>query len=435
MSPKPLPYTRDVLPNGLVVLVYPMGEIQAAGLVLRIHSGLYYEEKASGLAHATEHFLFLGTKNFPSERLVNTRFESLGAAHNATTAERDIEIWIHLPKKNLQKGLALLADIVFGSLIPADSVEKERNVVLQEWRRRHDDPYFRFYQHTREERLSRPDHPYVRDESRDLLESFTRDDVVSFYQQFFQPQQMVLGISGGVDPKEALRLVRPYFSSLPSGTFIPEPVFPDSDYAGRKIISHSEKFSQANMEISFPAFGWRQKPRRDRLAAMMGIRILGGGIVSRLWRTLREERGLVYSVGSHLDLFPWMGLTGIYTTCSVERLNEVMSVIKNETDRFADQGPTEGELSLEKEYRLGRIATGFEGSLGTARYFAGEEFDQEGILLLPEKMKMVESITMADVKKATQGLFDWSRFQVGLMNDFTQISKGKFEETVNKIFS
>lgn len=433
MSLKKLPYTREVLPNGLVVLIYPMKANEATGLVLRLHAGNYYE-KERGIAHVTEHFLFLGTKSFPTEREVNVHLESLGANHNATTGDRDIELWVHLPQKNLEKGLNILSELAFTSIIPTSAVEKERNVVLQEWKRRHDDPYFRFYQLFREQRFSGPNHLYVRDESRSLLESFTRDDVADFYKRFFQPQQMVLGVSGGIEPKKVLGIVRKNFGTIPPGELIPEPVLPTDTYSGFKIICHKEKFSQANLELSFPAFGWREKPKETRLAASMGLRILGGSIVSRLWRTLREERGLVYHVNSGLDLMPWLGTTNIETACSIKKLPEVMKLIKDEIDRFRSSGPTAKELALEKEFRLGRLAIGFEGSLGTTRYFVSEEFNQEGILLPKSRMRMVSLVTTGRVKDTVKALFDWSRVQVGLMNDFTQISKEKFTDLVNETF-
>lgn len=432
MSSSSLPYTREVLSNGLTVLAYPMKEIQAVCLILRLHSGLFYEEE-QGLGHATEHFLFLGTKNFPTEREVSEHLESLGAAHNGNTDDRHIEIWLHLPKKNLEKALRFLAELAFTSIIPASAVEKERNVVLQEWKRRHDDPYFRFYRHMIEQRFSDPNHPYARDESRSLLENFTRDNVANFYKRFFQPQQMVLGIGGGVEPKKVSEMIHKYFGAVSAGKPISEPVLPTDAYSGLKTITHEEKFSQANLEITFPAFGWREKPREVRLAAGMGLRILGGSIVSRLWRILREEKGLVYNISSGLDLKPWLGTTEISTTCTASQLREVLMIIKDEVNRFVDQGPTDKELDLEKEYRLGRLAIGFEGSFGTARYFVSEEFNQEGILLPEDQIKMIESVEKSDIDKVIKPLFDWSRVQVGLMNDFQQLAKEKFEKLAREI--
>lgn len=430
---KKLPYVREVFPNGLTMLVYPMKEIEAVGLVLRLHSGHYFEEER-GLAHVTEHFLFLGTKSFPTERSVREKFELLGASHNATTGDRDIEVFMHLPKKNVGEGIKLMSELAFTSVLPESSLEKERGVVLQEWHRRHDQPNFRFYRRMVEERFTDTNHPYVRDESKRLLETFTRDDLVKFHQRFFQPQQMILGVGGGVEAKEVLKLVKECFGGVAGSEVITEPTVASDSYASRKTIAHEEKFVQANLELSFPAFGWRERPKEERLAAHMALRILGGSLVSRLWRILREEKGLVYHVGAGLDLMPWLGTTGIELGCGVEKLSEALKIIREEIDRFEDGGPVDAELKLEKEFRLGRLATGFEGSLGTARYFVSEEFDQEGILLLSDRMKMVEKITKEEVKAAAKGLFDLKRVQVGLMNDFQTISKEGFGEMVEKFF-
>ena len=399
---------------------------------LRLHAGHFYEEE-HGVAHVTEHFLFLGTKSYPTEREMSVLFESMGAAHNASTGDREIEVWMHLPNKNLEKGLRLLSELAFTSLIPASAVEKERSVVLQEWERRHDDPYFKFYRRMREERFIGPNHPYARDESRRVLENFSRDDVANFYRRFFQPQQMILGVGGGVDPDEVIKVARKHFGSATAGDFIPEPVLPTDAYANSKVVCHDEKFSQANLELSFPAFGWREKSRKVRLAAHMGIRILGGSIVSRLWHSLREEKGLVYNVSCGLYLLPWLGITEVSTTCSVDKLSEVIRIVKDEINLLMAKGPKPAELALEKEHRLGRLATGFEGSLGTARYFVNEEFDQEGILLPEDRIKMIEGVTKKDVDEAIKPLFNWSCVQVGLMNDFLQISKGNFEELAGKV--
>lgn len=407
-------------------MVCPMVESLAAGLTLQVHSGNFYEQER-GLAHVTEHFLSLSTQAFPTERAISEELESIGAANNASTGDRNIEVWMHLPAKNLERGLKLLSEFAFKSTIPAAGVEKERGVVLQEWKNRHDQPNFRFYRRMREERLNDPNHLYVRDESKRMLETYRREDVLAFYERFFQPQQMVLGIGGGISPLKTLKLVERYFGGVPKGQLIPEPVVEVDSYAGAKQITHEEKFIQASLEVDFPAFGWRERPRKERLAAGMAVRILGGGIVSRLWRDLREERGWVYGVGSGMDLEPWLGISSVHTSCSVERLPEVTGEVRKVVDEYLSGGPTDREVSLEKEYRLGRLATGFEDSLGMARYFVGQEFDGEGILSLEDRIKLIESVTKSDIWEAAKPLFDWKRVQVGLMNDFTQISKEKFQ--------
>jgi predicted Zn-dependent peptidase len=434
MSKAKLPYVREVLPNGLTVLIYPMRDVQAAGVSLKVHTGTIYEEEEEGLAHATEHFLFLATKKFPTERKVREELEGIGAANNAHTRNREIELWIHLPAKNLERALSLMSQMAFYPIFPADSLEKERSTVIQEWKNRHDLPRFRFGQKLHEARFGDPKHPYIRDESLHLLESFSLSDLKKFHDKFFHPQQMVLGVGGGVEPKKTLLLIKKYFADIPKTTFVPEPVFASGSYAGKVVIAHEEKSSQAHFEMNFPAFGWRQKSKRERMAVFMGARILGGSTVSRLWRELREERGWVYHVGSGVSLYPYLGISDVFTSCTTGRLGEVMKILRKEIEKFVSCGPTDAEVALEREHRLGRLATGFEGSLGTARYFVDEEFDGEGIMLPEEEMAMIQGISKDQIKLSLQDLFDWSRGQVGLMNDFTQIAKDDFEKLANDIF-
>ena len=430
---KKLPYTREVLGNGLTALLYPMKESQAAGLSLKFHAGTYFESE-SGLAHAVEHFLYLATEKFPSERVVREKLEELGARWNGRTAGRYIELWLQIPAKNLEAGLELLSEIAFSPVFLPETLEKERSVVIQEWKKRHDQPHFRFFQKLRETRLTTSHHPYIRDESLALLEGFSLDDISSFYGRYFQPQQAVLGVGGGIESGKTLKLIKRYFGEQKKGKVIPEPVFETDSYASRTVVCHQEKSSQAEIEINFPAFGWREYPYPVREAAQMANRIIGGSVVSRLWRSLREDRGWVYHVESNLTSWPYLGIFSVNLSCDVARLAEVMEVVRDDINGFLSDGPKEREVELAREFLLGRLATGFETSLGVAEYLVDEEFDQEGIWLPKDRMEVVSSISKKEIWDMSQKVVDWGRVQVGLMNDFQNTSKTEFESMVERTF-
>nr|BBH94488.1 peptidase M16 [Thermogemmatispora argillosa] len=326
------------LPNGLEVIGQYMPSLRSVTFGFQLDAAVIHEpEDKSGLAHLFEYMLFQGTRE-KDARTLNEAFESLGARKGTSTTLETTQVWAQIVNTKLDATLDLFHEVLLMPTFPRDELEQMRNIILQEIRRRDDEPMSRIFD------LARA-HFYAGSAlgrqiygTAESVRALRQEDLVSFWQDRYRPNNALLSIAGNFDWDQVVAKVERLFgdwqgAASPSPEQHPRP-------SNTVVLEHQEgKQEHLGLMVPFPNY-----THPDYYAAQIISEALGGNMASRLFVEVREKRGLVYSVSAGLSSNKAIGALRIYAGTTPEQGHECLAVILNELQRLREEGLTEDEL-------------------------------------------------------------------------------------------
>jgi zinc protease len=344
--PSGSPVMKTVLPNGVTVLIK---ENRSAPLVtadIWVRTGAADEiPELSGVSHFLEHMVFKG-----SERIgvgeYDHRIENLGGYLNAATSYDYTHYFVTVPSRHFASAFADLADVVVNASLDATELEKERQVILEEIRRKQDSPMGMLYEQVFRQtyQQGRYKRPVLGDP--ETVSALTQQQMLAYHRAQYRPEMLLVVIVGDVTEKEAIEQVERALGDLNRK---PDPAFqpPDepNEYAWGVRREYPKDVREAYMAIIFPSPGIGTGENPEIFAAELAAHILGGTRAGRLWREVRENRQLVSSVS--LDYFSMReeSLTVAVATLKPENIEATREAILKEIERFIAEGPTADELA------------------------------------------------------------------------------------------
>ncbi len=247
-----------------------------------------------------------------------------------------------------------------------------------------------------------PDHPYGRpvEGTPDSLAAITVDDLRAFRRKTFARNTLKVAIVGAIDAGTAAAMLDTVFGDLPVKSNLVGVPNVAAKSAGR--IDVAQAAPQAVIQIAAPGIT-RSDP--DLIPAVVATYILGGGPESRLYRTVREERGLVYSVGMGLNPLVHSGTVTGGTQTRSDQAEAVIALIRQEIARFAKDGPTADELAKAKAYLIGSYPLRFVTSGGIAGQLLGLQLDGRGIDYVDRRNGLIAAVTIDEVRRVARRLF------------------------------
>jgi zinc protease len=332
--------TRDVLPNGIPVIIQEHRASDVVAVQLWVRAG-GRDEAASelGLAHYLEHMLFKGTATRPPG-FIERDVEGVGGRINAGTSWDYTFYHTVLPSRQASAAIEMLADVGVNAGLEAGLLEAEKQVVLEEMRLNDDNP--RRFLVRQLFAAAYESHPYGRPliGRPELITALSRDTLVSFYRRHYVPEMFALVVVGAVDRDEILRVARATLGSLPrtGAGRLPPPPAPTP----RSVrVDAVRPGGQAHLGLAWlaPRLDHADTPALDLLMS-----ILGRTKTSRLVASLRERQGLVSAIGSSLSSMEAGGLVLITTQLEPEQLARAEAEILDEIRRVRDGGVTAAEL-------------------------------------------------------------------------------------------
>jgi predicted Zn-dependent peptidase len=300
----------------------------------------------------------------------------------------------------------VLGDMITSSLITADDVEAERDVILDEIAMHDDDPDD--VAHNLFSSLAWGDSPLGRPiaGTDDSIHAMTRDQVRRFYRRHYRPERMVVSVAGSVDHARLVRLVRRSFARQGFLDGTAEPVVARqharSRKAGAGVVEATRQFEQVNVVLGVQGLT-RSDPRRFALGVLNAA--LGGGTSSRLFQEVREKRGLAYSVFSFASQHVDAGLVGVSVGCLPAKLDQVLAVVRAELVKVAESGITAEELARGKGQLKGGLVLGLEDSASRMTRLGKSELVDDELLSIDEVLARVEAVTLDDVRTLAAELF------------------------------
>jgi predicted Zn-dependent peptidase len=390
------------LGNGLRVVTTPVPTAQSASVNVFVGVGSRGEERrTNGLSHYMEHMLFKGTERRPDAIQIAEAIEGAGGVLNAYTSKELTCYWNQVPYDKLPVAMDVIADMYRHSLLAQEEIDRERTVVQQEIRRAFDQPGA-----WASELLARAtfgDQPigWPIAGSLETVEALNRDDFEQHIEIHYAPSNTVLSVAGNVTHDEVVRRAEELFGDMQDRP-APAPAPAVGEFAVDHVVVEKRDIAQCNVGIAVHALR-RMDP--DRYALTVLNTILGRGMSSRLFKEVRERRGLAYSVGSGAARFNDIGVMSVTAGVTLDHLEEATTVIRDELFKLTAQPPSDDEIVKARDFATGNFRLGLESTMALAQR-AGESLLMTGeIEPIDDVVEKMHAVMPADVQRLAQRLF------------------------------
>jgi predicted Zn-dependent peptidase len=397
---------RTVLKGGLRVVTEQMPGVRSAAVGVFVQVGSRDEApQLNGASHFLEHLLFKGTPT-RSAMDISTALDEVGGEFNAYTAREYTCYHARVLDDDLPVALDVLGDMVTSSLITAEDLEAERDVILDEIAMHDDDPddvVHNLFAATAwaGTPLARPIAGTV-----DSIKALTRAQVTGYYRRRYRPEVMTVAAAGNVDHADVVRRVRKSFSrngfldsdAKPAGPRVadrPRPI-----RAGE--VSTSRPFEQVNVVLGMQGLT-RSDPRRYELSVLNAA--LGGGSSSRLFQEVRERRGLAYSVYSFGLGYSDAGMVGVAAGSLPSKADDLLRVVREQLARVAESGLSEEEVERGKGQARGGLVLSLEDSASRMSRLGEAELFQRRLRSVDEVLEHLEAVTPEHVHALARELY------------------------------
>jgi predicted Zn-dependent peptidase len=403
--------TRTVLPGGLRVVTEAMPGVRSASVGIWVPVGSRDETPAlAGASHFLEHLLFKGTAKRSGLEIAN-EMDAVGGEFNAFTEKEHTCFYATVLDRDLPLAIDIVADVVLDATVTAQDVDIERGVVLEEIAMRDDDPADLVHDEFASTLFGEV--PLGRSilGTEESIQALTRRQIHGYYRRRYAPESMVVAVAGNVEHSQVLRLVRRAFGDRLDPSRAPRPPRPGGRGAdGLKPSAGAtvcpDDTEQANLVVGCHGLT-RHDPRR--FAAGVLSAALGGGMSSRLFQRVREERGLAYSVYSFTSGYADAGVFGVYAGCQPGKAEEVLSLVLAELDIAADGGLADAEVERGKGQMRGATVLGLEDVGSRMTRIGKSEIIYGEILGVDELLARIDAVTPADVADLARDLLRRSR--------------------------
>ncbi len=384
-------YHLSTLPNGLRVITEHMPSVRSVAVGCWIDTGTRDElANEAGASHFLEHLLFKGSERL-SARDIAESFDAIGAESNAFTSKDHTCFWARLLDEDLPRGLEILAEMLQRPAFRPAEIDAERHVVIEEINMSEDDPTdVAFEQFTRGVFAGHPLEAPVLG-TRESIRGMTRDDLVGYWKRRYGAGSAVIAFAGSVDHDRVVEQVVDLF-----GTWTGDGVH--HDFAPLQVTPQVRVVTRDTEQVNVVVGGeGLQRGDERRWAFEVLNHVLGGGMSSRLFTTIREERGLAYSVYSFRLAYADAGVWGVYAGTAPQHVGTVLDLVRAEVTKVIDEGITDAELARAKGAMRGGLALAMEDSNSRMVRLGRDELIGAPHLTIDEQIARVEAVTAADV--------------------------------------
>jgi predicted Zn-dependent peptidase len=394
-------YQLTRLPNGLTVATAEMSHMQSVSLGIWVNSGGRYESaELNGASHFIEHLLFKGTRR-RSARRISQEVEGAGGYLNAFTAEEQTCFHARASHDRFDLVLDVLVDMLLHSKFDPAEVEKEREVIKEEWAMYRDQPA-QYVQELLNATLW-PDQPLGRPltGTEQTLNRLKRDSLVKFHRNNYVARNTVIVVAGRVNHPQVLRAVsrfNQWFRDKPVPRFAPALTEQERPH----VTWHKRDAEQTQL-----ALGIRTCSRHDprRFAVRLLSTLLAENTSARLFQLLREELALVYDIHSAASFLHDTGDLVLSVGLDADKLRRVLRLIVAELRRFTDKPPGRAELKRAIDYTISQTALSLESTENQMNWL-GESVCGFGRIVRPaESLRRFAAVTPAEIRVAARDFF------------------------------
>jgi predicted Zn-dependent peptidase len=386
-------FERTALPEGPRVISSRLPGARSVSIAAYVLAGSRLETTAeAGVAHFMEHITFKGTRAYPTTRAISEAIEGVGGGFNAATDRESTVYWVRVPRREARLAMDVLGELIVRPNLARAEIEGERTVIIEEIRGYQDDPaeYAQMLFQSALFGHGPLGREICGDEAgiRALPEATIRD----FWRTTYRPANTVIAVAGDVEHREAVDLASTAFGTgngaIPG--FEPAPALP----AGDRMLVGRRHTAQAQLVVGLPALR-RDHPDSWTLAILNTV--LGDGMSSRLFLSVREERGLAYDIGSGLVDYADAGALEVSAGVDPAALREALRAILEELARLRDDPVPADELDKAKRYLSGGLELRMEETRHVASWIGGQEALHDRVLTVEEALAAIDAVGADDI--------------------------------------
>jgi predicted Zn-dependent peptidase len=394
-------FERTVLPAGPRVITARLPAARSVSVAAYVLAGSRLEVPGQiGVAHFMEHLTFKGTAMFPTTRSISEAIEGVGGSFNAATDRESTVYWVRVPLREVARAMEVVGELIVRPRLTDRDIENERTVIVEEIRSYLDDPsefcqilfqtaLFGFGPLGREICGEEAD-------VRSLADTAIRD----FWATTYRPANTVVAIVGDLDHAQATDLAATAFGTGngPVPSFAPAPELP----AGPRVMAGKRATNQAQLCIGVPALH-RDHPDSWTLAVLNAV--LGDGMSSRLFLSVREELGLAYDVSSGIVDYADAGALEVSAGVDPAGIPSAIEAIMTELARLRDELVPADELDKAKRYLSGGLELRMDDTRHVASWIGGQEALHDRVLTLEEALAAIDAVDPRSIQRLAATLF------------------------------
>jgi predicted Zn-dependent peptidase len=383
-----------------------MNHVRSASVGIWVRSGSRHESAPlNGISHFIEHTLFKGTSKRTS-REIAVESDAIGGHVDAFTSREVASYYVKVLDQHLPRAFDLLADLITSPNFADEELDRERNVVLEEIKMVEDTPddlvhevfVANFW----------PDHPLGRSilGTAETLSTFDHNAVVEFFNNVYTPRNLVVAGAGNLHHAAFVDMVSGYLNDLtdrPAKRTVSAP----SSAAPRIILT--KELEQAHLILGARCPSMTSE---DRYSVHVLNVILGGGMSSRLFQTIREDHGLAYAVYSGVNAYTDAGYLSMYAATSPEQISEVIRLSVEEFGKFRDEAVSDAELQRAKDQLKVSIMLSLESTSARMSNLARQEIFFGRQFTLDEILERIDRVTTQDVQRMAREIFSGKQLAV-----------------------
>jgi len=396
---------KTELENGVRIISEKVPGVRSVSTGIWVGTGSRHEKEGrEGISHFIEHLMFKGTKNRSAVDIAEA-LDSVGGQLNAFTTKEYTCYYTKTLDEHFSLGLDVLSDMFFNSTFSEKAIEKERGVIEEEIKMYEDTPDDLI--HDLFVQTVWPDHPLGKPILGTIktLENMKREDILNYFQETYLPSRLVVAIAGNLDHQEVQEKAAQIFSALKPHQAGEKVTIPENTHVGTSNLTRDT----GQVQICLGTGGLSQQDDRLYTSHILN-NVMGGGLSSRLVQSIREERGLAYSVFSYHSAFCDTGLYTFYAGTSPTKYEEVISLLLKEIEAIVSKGITKKELNRAKEQIKGNLFLGLESVSSRMTRLGRNELCLNRVVPPSEIIERIFAVTLKDVKQLANDLFKEKHF-------------------------
>lgn len=405
-------YTTLEQGSRLVIEEIPYLRSAAFGVYVRVGSRDEIPE-LEGCSHFVEHMLFKGTSR-RNAREIAEAFEGIGGQVNAFTSKEYTGVYVRTLDEDIYEGMDMIFDMLFDSQMVEKEFKTEREVIVEE---------IGMYEDTPDELIHDifAGHLWSKNMGHSILgtiaslNAVSREDLYDYYRQFYQPRNMVIAVAGNVDRQRIAEAVNRRIDEFSGNK---ESSVRDNNLAAEVgpsfVATVAKEIEQVQICVGMPSIDYFNE---SRYTQNVFNTILGGGMSSRLFQSLREAKGLAYSVYSVPSTYSDTGLFAINIGTGQTKIGEFFESLHGEISSLLKEGVTEEEIIRARRQIKSSVLMGMESVMNRMTRLAKAVLMYDRVVTVDEVIEKVEGVDRGMVDEYARGLFNEGRFSMAAIGD------------------
>lgn len=410
------------LDNGLRIVGEENSHVRSVAMGIWIKNGSVDEDgHNTGISHFIEHMMFKGTKE-RTARDIAEEMSEVGGRINAFTGKEYMCYYAHTLDNHFDVALDVLSDMLLNSAIREEDMEKEKGVIVEE---------INMYEDSPEEIV----HDLIQEEAwrgsplgnnilgtKEIVNGFTGEDIRDYMDRHYIPENIVISVVGKFDFDAIYDKINHKFQALEKRQPVTRKSYTEYEPC---FVTKDKDIEQVHLCMAFPSIPYES----DKIYVLSILNtILGGGINSRLFQSIREEKGLAYSIYSYAETYNIAGMLNIYAAANPIQIEAVVEGILKEIEGLLEEGILEKELNKTKEQLKSNLIIGFENMNSRMSSYGKSMLMLERIKTQDEMIEGINGVDVDNLMAFAREVFDFDKMSVALVGRLKDLHTERIRE-------